>query len=132
MPVATSKTARIMRMRLGAFLKEHRENAGMTQLDVAVLLDYGYPNMVSQIERGVSALPPHDLKVWAETLRVAPAALAKKWLYFIEPDIFASLYGSDPYALEQLSRPDRTIKSAPGRPPIRQAKKLEQLASTAA
>lgn len=131
MPVATSKTAQTMRMRLGAFLKEQRESVGMTQLDVAVLVDYGYPNMVSQIERGVSALPPHDLKVWAETLRVEPAALAKKWLYFIEPDIFASLYGTDPYALEQLSRPEKTIKSAPGRPPLRPSKNVE-LALTAA
>jgi transcriptional regulator with XRE-family HTH domain len=120
-----------MRMRLGAFLKEQRETAGMTQLDVAVLLDYGYPNMVSQIERGVSALPPHDLKVWAETLRMEPAALAKKWLYFVEPDIFASLYGSDPYTLEQLSRPEKTIKAAPGRPPLRQSKTVE-LASAVA
>ena len=97
------------------YLKERREDIGMTQLDVAVLLDYGYPAMVSQIERGLSAPPAHDLDLWAATLRMEPAAFAKKWLYYVEPDVYRALFRDDPYALEKLPRSNKTIKAAPTR-----------------
>lgn len=105
----------ILRKRLGMYMKALREDIGMTQLDVAVLLDYGYPAMVSQMERGHSALPPHDMILWSEVLRIDAADLAKKWLYFVEPDVYRALYGVDPYVLEKLPRSLKTIKSAPGR-----------------
>lgn len=123
MTVAITNTGRIMRKRFGAYMKERREEIGLTQLDVAALVDYGYPAMVSQIERGGSSLPPHDLRLWAEVLRLEPATLAQKWLYFNEPDVYHALYGKDPHAIEHLPRSPKTIKAAPGRPPLRSVPK---------
>ena len=75
--------------------------------------------MVSQGERGVSAIPAHDLSVWADVLGMGGAELAKKWLYYVEPSIYQCLYREDPFAIERLPRPTRTITSAPGRPALR-------------
>lgn len=109
MSVPVSNTAKIMRKRFGAWLKESREAAGLTQLDLAILLDYAYPTTISQIERGASALPPGELHRWAEAIRVAPKKLAEKHLYFTEPFLYMALYGTDPYALESLPRPEAVL-----------------------
>ena len=45
---------------IGRYLKEKREKASLTQLDVARHLDYTSPQFVSNWERGVS-LPPIDV-----------------------------------------------------------------------
>lgn len=110
MTVPTSNTARIMRKRFGSWLKEAREATGLTQLDVATILDYAYHTTVSQIERGVSALPPAEIALYAEAIRVNPKKLAETYLYYIEPYVYAAIYGKDPYVLENLPRPDTTIR----------------------
>lgn len=109
MSVPVSNTARIMRKRFGAWLKEAREEAGLTQLDLAALLDYAYSTTVSQIERGASALPPAELARWAEAIRVPPKKVAETYLYFTEPFIYSALNGKDPYVAEHLPRPDPVI-----------------------
>jgi transcriptional regulator with XRE-family HTH domain len=110
MSVPTSNTAKILRKRFGAWLKEAREQAGLTQLDLAEILDYAYPTTVSQIERGASALPPGELERWAEAIRLTPKKVADKYIYFTEPFLYAALHGKDPYALERLPRPDPVLK----------------------
>ncbi|WP_412771161.1 helix-turn-helix domain-containing protein [Ralstonia solanacearum] len=104
-----------MRSRFGSWIKQQREELGMTQLDVAMFMGYDYSVMVSQIERGVSAMPTGDLRMWAEVLRMKADELAKQYLYYCQPFIYECLYGKDPYALEKLPKPPRTIKSSPGR-----------------
>lgn len=122
MTVATSNTNLVLRKRFGAFLRGKREEVGLTQMEIASLVNYGWIAMVSQIERGVSALPAHDLSLWAQALRMDAATLANMWVYYIEPDVYAALYGKDPYAIEQLPRSAKTIKAAPGRAPLRSVK----------
>lgn len=119
MTAKVENSAAILRARFGAWLKAQREEVGMTQLDVAVFMDYAYPVMVSQIERGASALPEHDVRLWAEVLRIKPEEFTKQYMYYCRPALYEGLYGKDPYAIEKLPRAPRTIKSAPGRPAAR-------------
>jgi transcriptional regulator with XRE-family HTH domain len=114
MTVQTDASAKVLRARFGAWLKEKREDAGLTQLDVAAFLDYAYPVMVSQVERGASVLPEHDLRLWSEVLRVNSKEFAKQFLYFCRPFIYECMYGVDPYVREKLPRGAKTIRSAPG------------------
>lgn len=116
MPNKTTESDRIMRKRFGAWLKATREEIGLTQLDVAALLNYGYSAMVSQLERGVTAPPASDLRLLAEILRMEPEAFGKKYCYFLEPDLYHCLYGRNPYDLEKLPRSDKTIKPAARKP----------------
>jgi transcriptional regulator with XRE-family HTH domain len=91
--------------------------AGLTQLDVAAALDYAYPTTVSQVERGMSALPPGELARWSESIKACPKDVAEKYLYFTEPFLYLAIYGVDPYVEERLPRPDPVImrRSARGR-----------------
>lgn len=109
MSVPVSSTAKVMRKRFGMWLKEVRVAAGLTQLDVAVALDYAYPTTVSQIERGASALPPGELFRWAEAIKMSPQAVAEKYLYFIEPFLYLALYSKDPYLAEGLPKPEPVL-----------------------
>jgi transcriptional regulator with XRE-family HTH domain len=110
MSVPTSRSNKRLRMRYGANLQQAREALGLTQLDVAVALEYGYSTTVSQIERGKSALPEHDLYTWALVLRQDPAKFAKAYLYFLHPNVFRCLYGVSPYDLEGLPQSEKTIR----------------------
>lgn len=109
MSVPVSNTARLMRKRFGAWLKEAREQAGLTQLDLATKLDYAYPTTVSQIERGASALPPGELTRWAEAIGVDARQMAETYLYYTEPFLYAAIYGEDPYKSEKLPRPEPVL-----------------------
>lgn len=109
MSVPTSATERTMRTRFGSWLKARREDAELTQLEVATRLGYGHSQTVSQIERGASWIPVMEIARWAEAIRIPPARLAETFLYYSKPELYAVLYGKDPYAIEQLPRPDPTI-----------------------
>lgn len=50
------------RQRLGEFLKNAREKAKLSQADVADKLKHRTPQAISNIERGVSALPAYVLR----------------------------------------------------------------------
>ncbi|VBI24648.1 Uncharacterised protein [Burkholderia pseudomallei] len=112
MTVKVDESTSKLRARFGQWLKAKREETGMTQLEMAVYLDYGYPVFVSQVERGASVLPEHDMRVWAELLRVDSAEFAKQYLYYCRPFVYEAMYGKDPYALEKLPRSGKTIKAA--------------------
>lgn len=108
-------SALTLRMRFGAFLKGRRLDLEMTQGDIASHLGIE-PNMVSQVERGITALPMHDLKRWAVALHMPEAELADRFAFYNLPDYYCARYNEDPYKVEELPRPILTARSAPGRP----------------
>jgi transcriptional regulator with XRE-family HTH domain len=113
MTVPIDNTAAILRKRFGAWLKQKREEIGMTQLVLCVEIDYATPTMISQVERGASALPEHDLMTWADILRIDRAEFAKQYAYYCRPFVYEGLYGKDPFRAEKLPRAAKTIKSRP-------------------
>lgn len=116
MTVPLQDSALILRQRFGTWIQAKREEQNHTQASAAAVLELGWPAMVSQVERGKSAMPPHDIQRWSRVLGVTSEELAKEWLYFIQPFVYQALYGQDPYAREKLPRPQSTIKAAPGKP----------------
>ena len=75
------------RKEAGAWLKELRETAGLTQLELAKLLGFKYYAFVSQVETGISRLPTAKLEAWAHALEVDPSAFAKRLISFYEPEL---------------------------------------------
>lgn len=116
MSAPIQNSSMVLRKRFGAWLKRKREETGQTQEEAAIKLNMGSGAMVSQIERGMTAMPAYAMCQWAEVVRVSPEELAKEFLYHFEPGIYQALYNRDPYVIEKLSRPAPTINSAPGRP----------------
>jgi transcriptional regulator with XRE-family HTH domain len=66
------------RAEFGNFLKAKREAANITQAEVAEKLGYTSAQFVSNIERGLCAMPLANITVWAETIGVPPALIFRK------------------------------------------------------
>ncbi len=57
---------------LGHFLREKREQKGLTQAQVANKLGYGSPQFISNIERGISRVPVKSLKYFISVYDLRP------------------------------------------------------------
>ena len=82
----------IERRRAGTWLKGLREEAGLTQLELANRLGFKYYAFVSQVETGFSRLPTEKIEAWARTLRVDPQLFARRLLAYYEPELHRVLY----------------------------------------
>jgi transcriptional regulator with XRE-family HTH domain len=80
------------RRQAGAWLKELREDAGLTQMALARRLGFKYYAFVSQVETGFSRVPTEKLEAWANTLDVDPAEFTKRLILFYEPELHRLLY----------------------------------------
>lgn len=76
----------------GAWLRQLRETAGLTQLELASRLGMKYYAFVSQVETGFCRLPTAKLEAWARALGVDPSAFAKRLLSLYEPELHRLLY----------------------------------------
>jgi transcriptional regulator with XRE-family HTH domain len=79
----------------GAWLSHLRKSAGLTQLELATLLDIRYYAFVSQVENGFSRVPTTKLEAWAHALQVDPTAFTKHLLSLYEPELHRLLYEID-------------------------------------
>lgn len=113
MSLPTTDSDRVLRQRFGAFLRQRRDELGATQLDFAAALDWGYPAMVSQVERGQATLPPYTIRRYAELLKVDARAFADMYAYFNHPFVYAETHGLDPYEAEDLPKVVATYRKVP-------------------
>jgi len=90
-----TSSPRTERRRAGTWLKRLREDAELTQLDVANRVGFKYYAFVSQVETGFSRLPTEKMEAWARTLRVDPQQFARHLLSFYEPELHRMLYETE-------------------------------------
>lgn len=60
---------------IGERIKERREQLGMTQDDLAQILNYKSRSSINKIELGKHDLPQTKIKAFADALRTTPSAL---------------------------------------------------------
>ena len=84
--------AKVLRKQAGAWLKELRANAGLSQMQLAEKLDFKYYTFISQIENGFGRLPTESMEAWARALGVNPSHFAKRLISFYEPELYRLLY----------------------------------------
>lgn len=110
MPATIQPPALVLRKRFGAWLQRTREDAEMTQAQLAASLGYAWGVTISQVERGATVFPPAELRPWAMAIKLDPKELADKWLYHVEPFVYDVLYDVDPFQREELPKPEPTVK----------------------
>jgi transcriptional regulator with XRE-family HTH domain len=88
--------AKLLRKQAGAWLKELRTDAGLSQMQLADRLGYKYYTFISQIENGFGRLPTDSMEAWARALGVNPSHFAKKLISFYEPELYRLLYEVEP------------------------------------
>ncbi|MBN3852828.1 helix-turn-helix transcriptional regulator [Paraburkholderia sp. Ac-20340] len=113
MTVPLDNTTAVLRQRFGAWLREKRDEVGMTQNEMCVELDYSQPAMISQVERGSSALPEHDMLTWAALLRIPREEFTRTYLYYCRPFVYEAMFKLNPFQQQGLARPAKTIAPRP-------------------
>lgn len=80
------------RTEVGRWLKARREEAGMTQKDLAEKVGSVYNTFISQIELGVGRIAPERYTEWQEALNVDRKTFALQMIKAYEPEAYRMLF----------------------------------------
>jgi len=84
-----------LRKACGRWLKALREDAGLTQMQLARTLGYDYYTFISQIEGGKGRVPADQYETWARAVGADPQDFAKTILRYYEPHAFRLIWPED-------------------------------------
>jgi transcriptional regulator with XRE-family HTH domain len=84
--------AKELRRQAGAWLKELRGRAGLSQLQLAERLNLKYYTFVSQVENGFGRVPTESMEAWARALGADPPTFARQLLSFYDPELHRLLF----------------------------------------
>jgi len=76
----------------GSWLREQRQKAGLSQMDLANRLGFKYYTFISQIENGFGRVPSQSMGDWARALGVRPARFARTLLGYYDPALYHVLF----------------------------------------
>ena len=81
-----------LRKEAGLWLRSCREECGLSQRELAQLVDVEYYTFISQIESGRGRVPPDRLSAWAEALQMDPQVFVKTLMRFYDPITYGLLF----------------------------------------
>lgn len=87
--------AREQRLALGLWLRSLREQAGLSQRDLANMLSLDYYTFISQLENGRGKIPAHRYVEWAEALGQEPKIFVQTLLKHYEPTTYSILFDEE-------------------------------------
>ncbi len=76
----------------GAWLRRMRENAGLSQRDLATAVGADYYSFISQLEAGKGRVPVAQVELWAKALKVRRSEFAKGLLKYYDPLTYDMLF----------------------------------------
>lgn len=79
----------------GRWLKQLREKAGLSQRDLAQLIDTEYYTFISQLENGRGRIPPDKYVVWSNAVNIQPREFVKTLMRYYDPVTFDILFESE-------------------------------------
>ena len=91
---------RELRRQGGRWLKRLRENAGLSQRQLAEHLDVEYHTLISQLESGIGRVPTHRYKDWSRELQVPLKTFVRNLLRYYDPDAYEILVSGKRGALD--------------------------------
>ena len=80
------------RKQAGTWLKELRQRAGLSQIELADRLGFKYYTFISQIENDFGRVPTESLESWARSLGADPVKFTHKLLSHYEPELYRLLF----------------------------------------
>jgi len=84
--------AKVLRKNAGAWLKQLRNHAGLSQVELAQKLGLKYYTFVSQVENGFGRVPTESMEAWALALNVEPSVFARQLVAFYDPELHRLLF----------------------------------------
>ena len=117
-----------LRKRGRTWLKAKRQEAGLSQMDLAQKLNFKYYTFISQVENGFGRVPSESMEAWGLALGLAPVDFARHLLSYYDPDLHRLLFErpddrrsvvsrreADPWRLDELVELDRLMPLLAGR-----------------
>ncbi len=95
LPSHTQTDEKDLRRQGGLWLKAKREEAGLSQRDLANKIGLKFYSFVSQIENGRTRVPPELLHQWSEALNIPTAEFTRNMLYFFDNTIYNALFDQE-------------------------------------
>ena len=95
-----------IRKQAGLWLKQKREDAGLTQRELAELLELDYYTIVSQLETGRGRVSPARYVDWARALRIDPREFVYHLMRFYDPETFRILFDNQEWSRLKLESKD--------------------------
>lgn len=99
---ARTDAALALRKEGGIFIKALRQQAGLTQRDVAVALKYNYYTMIAQMEAGTARIPPDVYTAYAKVLGVKPELFVQKLMQYYDPHTYKAIWGNERLNINEL------------------------------
>jgi transcriptional regulator with XRE-family HTH domain len=88
-----AKAAAEQRKKAGEWLRELRNDAELTQLEISKLVGYEYYSAIAQIESGTGTLPSSKFAAYARALKIEPREFVEGLLAFYDPPMHDILFG---------------------------------------
>jgi len=82
-----------LRREVGRWLREKRDEARLTQRELADAVGIEYYTFISQIEQGRGRIPPDRYAVYAKALKLNPRDFAITMLKYNEPHTYELIFG---------------------------------------
>ncbi len=84
-----------LRLAMGRYIRELREAAGLTQLELALRLDLPNAKFISWVETGRGNLSPARADEMADILGADRKEFATRLLRFTNPYLYRTIFGDD-------------------------------------
>ena len=81
----STKGTKELREQAGSWLRELRENCGLSQRQLAAKVGAEYYTFISQLETGRGRIPPDRYLVWASALNVEPQEFVRILTSYYDP-----------------------------------------------
>ena len=90
----STKAMKELRDQAGAWLRELRENCGLTQRDLAAKVGAEHYTLISQLETGRIRIKLDRYLVWATALNVEPQEFVRTLMSYYDPMTYEILFGT--------------------------------------
>lgn len=81
-----------LRRKAGVWLKRLREDRGLSQRELAKLVNADYYTFISQLETGRGRIPPDRYQEWATALGVVPRDFVRTLMKYYDPVTYGYLF----------------------------------------
>ena len=82
-----------LRKQAGKWLKALRENAGLSQRQMAAAVGVEYYTFIAQLESGRGRIPPERYEDFARALKIETRSFVRQILNFYDPITYKILFG---------------------------------------